>query len=164
MGVTGFASGLCALPRGSELTDGGALSIPGVWSCPGKPWDASKAASCADAGAVLAVFAIALSLLVGQILTLRELKDMNAKLTPPAFPPSNDSDIVVFAPPPPTPSNYSLGGVLEYKVVSWNPGLNEGGINTYTNFGLNANGMCLCSGKPVPTFPHVKGLVHSWVY
>ena len=75
-------------------------------------WLPRKMPRVPDVGFKMAVFALFFSVFVGQIimfagqfLTLRELKEMNSKLTPP-------TPEILFAPPPPPP-HVVPGGAIE---------------------------------------------------
>ena len=112
-------------------------------------WLPRKLPRVPDVGFKMAVFALFFSVFVGQItmlagqfLTLRELKEMNSKLTPP-------TPEILFAPPPPPP-HVVPGGVLEYKVVSWEPSFSEGADATGTqpDSAIKPEVFCMCSGEP----------------
>ena len=114
-------------------------------------WLPRKLSRVPDVGSKMAVFALFFSVFVGQItmlagqfLTLRELKEMNSKLTPP-------TPEILFAPPPPPP-HVVPGGALEYKVVSWNPYFSEGADATGTqpDSAIKPFVFCMCSGEPCP--------------
>ena len=112
-------------------------------------WLPRKLPRVPDVGFKMAVFALFFSVFVGQItmlagqfLTLRELKEMNSKLTPP-------TPEILFAPPPPPP-HVVPGGALEYKVVSWEPSFSEGADATGTqpDSAIKPEVFCMCSGEP----------------
>ena len=112
-------------------------------------WLPRKMPRVPDVGFKMAAFALFFSVFVGQIimfagqfLTLRELKEMNSKLTPP-------TPEILFAPPPPPP-HVVPGGAIEYKVVSWEPSFSEGAdaSGQQPDHDIKPEVFCMCSGEP----------------